>query len=71
MPSTSLTVRAAAHGGALNGCAALVHTPAVAGGVPALHGLVAALLVTLRLVGADLGATWCCLQLAFGLDGRD
>lgn len=54
MSSTSLTVGAAAHGGALDDCAALVHTPAVAGGVPALHGVVAALLITLGLVGTDL-----------------
>ena len=50
-----LTVGAAAHGGALDHFASLVHTPAVAGGVPALQGLVAALLVTLGGVGTDLG----------------
>lgn len=68
---TSTAVRAAAHGGALDGVAGLVHTPAVSGGVPALHGLVLALLVTLRLVRADLadGVRWS-LQLAFGLDHR-
>lgn len=66
MSFTSLTVRAAAHAGALDDSAKLVHTPAVAGGVPALHGLVAALLVTLGLVGTDLGGSGCCLLLAFG-----
>lgn len=69
MSSTSVAVGAAAHGGALDGCAGLVHAPAVAGGVPALHGLVAALLVTLGLVGSDLGgSSRCGLGLAFGLD---
>ena len=66
--STSLTVGAAAHGGALDHCAVLVDTPAEASGVPALHGHVVALGVTLRLVGADLAATRCCLRLAFGHD---
>lgn len=71
VPSTSLTVGAApTDGGALDDVAPLVHTPAVAGGVPALHGQVAALLVTLRLVGADLAASRCCLLLAFGHDRR-
>jgi len=50
---TCLTVGATAHAGALDGRAGQVHTPAVAGGGPALHGLVAALLVTLGLVETD------------------
>lgn len=58
----------ATHGGALDGGAALVHTPAEAGGVPALHGLVAALLVTLGLEGAQLAGSRRRLRLAFGHD---
>lgn len=70
MSFTFLTVGVAAHHGALDGCARdAVHTPAVACGVPALHGLVAALLVTLRLVGPDLAGSRSCLLLAFGLGG--
>jgi len=57
--STSATVRAASLGGALDGVARLIDTPAEASGVPALHGLVAALLVTLRLVGTDLAGSRC------------
>lgn len=67
---TSLTVGAATHGGAFNDIAILVHTPTVAGGVPALHGQVVALLVTLGLVGTDLAGS-CELLLAFGLDHSD
>lgn len=67
---TSLTVRAATHAGALDGCARLINTPAEASGVPALHGHVVALLVTLSPVVADLAASRCCLELAFGLDRR-
>lgn len=67
---TSATVGVATHGGALDGCAGAVHTPAEAGGVPALHGLVAALLVTLRLVGPNFAGSSGSLSLAFGLDHR-
>lgn len=66
--TSSLTFGAAAHGGALDGGAGLVHTPAEAGGVPALHGLVAALLVTLGRVGTEPGDFGCGLHLAFGFD---
>lgn len=70
MFSTSVAVGAAAHGGALDHRARLVHTPAEAGGGPALHGPVAALLVTLWTVVTELGdSTWLC-HLAFGLDQR-
>lgn len=68
---TFLAVRQAAHTGALNGCARFVDTPAVACGMPALNGLVVALLVTLRLVGPDLAGSRSCLFLAFALDQRD
>lgn len=68
---TFLAVRVAAHTGAFNGFARLVHTPAEACGMPALNGLVVALLVTLRLVGTDLAGSRSCLFLAFGLDQRD
>lgn len=67
---TSLAVGAATHGGAFNDIAVLIHAPAVAGGVPALHGQVVALLVTLGLVGADLSGSRK-LPLAFGLDHSD
>lgn len=67
-PTSTLTVRTAAHAGALDDFAGLVHAPAEAGGVPALHGQVAALLVTLGLVGANFAGSRCCLQLAFGHD---
>lgn len=71
MSFTFLTVGVAAHGGALDGCASdAVHTPAEACGVPALHGLEAALLVTLRLEGPDFAGSRSCLFLAFGLDGK-
>lgn len=66
----SATVWVASHGGALNGIAGLIHTPAVASSVPALHGLVVALLVTLGLVGTNLADSRFRLQLAFGLDQR-
>lgn len=69
MSSTSLALGTATHGGSLDGMALAIHAPAVAGGVPALHWLVAALLVTLGLVWTNLAGSGCCLHLAFGLDG--
>ena len=69
LSSTPCAVGGAAAWGAPEGRARPRHAPAVAGGVPALHGLVAALLVTLGLVGSDLGgSSRCGLGLAFGLD---
>lgn len=70
MSSTSLTVRVATNAGALDDIAVRVHTPAKACGVPALRGQVAALLVTLGLVGTDLAGSRCSLHLAFSLDHR-
>lgn len=67
---TSVTVWTAADCCALDGVAGLVHAPAEAGGVPALHGLVAALLIALRLVCSNLTHSRRCLCLAFGLDQR-
>lgn len=71
MSSTLLTVREAACGGALDGRPSAVHTPAVACSVPALPGLVAALLVALRLVAPDFAGFGRSLFLAFGLDSGD
>lgn len=66
---TSLTVGSAAREGALDGLAGLIHTKAEAGRVPALHGLVVALLVALWHVGAQLAGVTLCLFLAFGQRG--
>lgn len=63
---TLSTLRPATGGGSLDGLAGLVHTPAETRGGPALSGLVASLLVALRLVGADLARVAPSLLLALG-----
>lgn len=65
MSLTLSTLGPAAGGGSLDGFARLVHTPAETCGVPALSGLVASLLITLRLEGAQLAGV-LLLLLALG-----
>lgn len=67
LTSSSTAVRDSSDAGALNGGALLIHTPAEAGGSPALRGYVLALWITLRLEGTDLSSTRFCLLLALGL----
>lgn len=66
VPLTSCTLGPATAGCSLDGFARFVHTPAETCGGPALSGLVASLLITLRLVGAQLAGFLLRLILALG-----